>query len=78
MDIGPREAETFWTAFLRKLARRGLRGVKPVVFEACERIKARRHDAEAAKAQRRRVAERLRPKLPQARNLPKAGRVSIN
>jgi len=27
MDIGPSEAETFWTAFLRKLARRGLRGV---------------------------------------------------
>jgi len=30
MDIGPSEAETFWTAFLRKLARRGLRGVKLV------------------------------------------------
>jgi putative transposase len=29
MDIGPSEAETFWTEFLRKLARRGLRGVKP-------------------------------------------------
>ena len=28
MDIAPSEAETFWTAFLRKLARRGLRGVK--------------------------------------------------
>jgi transposase-like protein len=28
MDIGPSEAETFWTAFLRKLARRGLRRVK--------------------------------------------------
>src|SRR5215211_5388856 len=24
MDIGPSEAETFWTTFLRKLARRGL------------------------------------------------------
>ena len=31
MDIGPSEAETFWTAFLRKLARRGLRRVKLVV-----------------------------------------------
>jgi hypothetical protein len=30
LDIGPSEAETFWTAFLRKLARRGLRGVKLV------------------------------------------------
>ena len=27
MDIGASEAETFWTAFLRKRARRGLRGV---------------------------------------------------
>ena len=34
MDIGPSEAETFWTAFLRKLARRGLRGVKLVVSDA--------------------------------------------
>ena len=31
MDIGPSEAETFWTAFLRKLARHGLRGVKLAV-----------------------------------------------
>ena len=30
MDIGPSEAETFWTEFLRKLRRRGLRGVKLV------------------------------------------------
>ena len=30
MDIGPSEAETFWTDFLRKLRRRGLRGVKLV------------------------------------------------
>jgi len=30
LDIGPSEAETFWTEFLRKLARRGLRGVKLV------------------------------------------------
>src|ERR1700726_2083181 len=28
LDIGPSEAETFWTGFLRKLARRGLRGGK--------------------------------------------------
>jgi transposase-like protein len=27
MDVGPSEAKTFWTAFLQKLARRGLRGV---------------------------------------------------
>jgi putative transposase len=28
MAIGASEAETFWTDFLRGLARRGLRGVK--------------------------------------------------
>ena len=105
MDIGPSEAETFWTAFLRKLARRGLRGVKLVVSDAHEGIKAtvskvlnatwqrcRVHfirnalahagksgrrvvsafiatafaqdDAEAARAQWRRVADQLRPKVP--------------
>src|SRR5512141_1728271 len=40
VDIGPSEAETFWTAFLRKLARRGLRGVKLVVSDAHEGLKA--------------------------------------
>ena len=105
MDIGPSEAETFWTEFLRKLRRRGLRGVKLVVSDAHEGIKAavarlmnatwqrcRVHtmrnalahagkssrrvvsafmatafaqdSAEAAKAQWRRVADQLRPKLP--------------
>jgi putative transposase len=39
LDIGPSEAETFWTAFLRKLARRGLRGVKLVISDAHEGIK---------------------------------------
>jgi transposase-like protein len=105
MDIGPSEAKTFWTAFLRKLARRGLRGVKLVISDAHEGIKGavskvlnaswqrcRVHfmrnvlahagrqgrrvvsafiatafaqdDAEAARAQWRRVADQLRPKLP--------------
>jgi putative transposase len=105
LDIGPSEAETFWTAFLRKLARRGLRGVKLVISDAHEGIKAavsrvlsatwqrcRVHfmrnalahagksgrrvvsafiatafaqdDAEAAKAQWRRIADQLRPKVP--------------
>src|SRR6056297_485630 len=40
MDVGPSEAETFWTAFLRKLARRGLRGVQLVISDAHEGIKA--------------------------------------
>ena len=39
LDIGPSEAETFWTEFLRKLARRGLRGVKLVISDAHEGIK---------------------------------------
>jgi putative transposase len=105
LDIGPSEAETFWTAFLRKLARRGLGGVKLVISDAHEGIKAaiakvlnatwqrcRVHfmrnalahagksgrrvvsafiatafaqdDAEAARAQWRRVADQIRPKLP--------------
>jgi putative transposase len=40
MGVGPSEAETFWTEFLRKLARRGLRGVKLVVSDAHEGLKA--------------------------------------
>ena len=40
MSIGASEAETFWTDFLRKLARRGLRGVKLVVSDAHEGLKA--------------------------------------
>jgi transposase-like protein len=40
MDIGPSEAEPFWTEFLRKLARRGLRGVKLAVSDAHEGLKA--------------------------------------
>jgi transposase-like protein len=40
MDIGPSEAEPFWTDFLRKLTRRGLRGVKLVISDSHEGIKA--------------------------------------
>ena len=40
MDIGPSEAETFWLEFLRKLRRRGLRGVKLVISDAHEGLKA--------------------------------------
>src|SRR5687768_17372022 len=36
MDIGASEAEAFWTAFLRQLRQRGLRGVKLVVSDAHE------------------------------------------
>ena len=40
MEIGESEAETFWTDFLRKLRQRGLRGVKLVVSDAHESLKA--------------------------------------
>ena len=40
LDIGPSEAETFWLEFLRKLKRRGLNGVKLVISDAHEGIKA--------------------------------------
>ena len=40
MAIGPSEAEPFWTAFLRLLTRRGLRGVKRVISDAHEGLKA--------------------------------------
>lgn len=40
MTIGHSEAEVFWTEFLRSLARRGLRGVKLVISDADEGIKA--------------------------------------
>ena len=40
LTVGPSEAETFWTEFLRSLARRGLRGVKLVVSDGHEGIKA--------------------------------------
>ena len=40
LDIGASEAEPFWSEFLRKLTRRGLRGVKLVISDAHEGIKA--------------------------------------
>jgi hypothetical protein len=40
LEIGTSEAERIWTEFLRKLTRRGLRGVKPVTSDAHEGIKA--------------------------------------
>ncbi len=40
MAIGVSEAETFWTEFLRALARRGLRGVKLVISDDHQGLKA--------------------------------------
>ena len=40
MTVGHSEAEPFWVEFLRSLARRGLRGVRLVVSDAHEGLKA--------------------------------------
>ncbi|MCA3179021.1 MAG: IS256 family transposase [Burkholderiaceae bacterium] len=40
LATGPSEAEPFWTEFLRSLMRRGLRGVKLVISDAHEGLKA--------------------------------------
>src|SRR5436190_22862099 len=40
LHIGPSEAETFWSSFLKSLARRGLRGIKLVISDAHEGLKA--------------------------------------
>ena len=40
LHIGPSEAEPFWTSFLRDLVRRGLTGVKLVISDAHEGLKA--------------------------------------
>lgn len=55
LEIGASEAEPFWTGFLRKLARRGLRGVKLVVSDAHEGIKAAVSKVFSASWQRRRA-----------------------
>jgi transposase-like protein len=39
LGLGPSEAETFWSGFLKSLLRRGLRGVKLVVSDAHEGLK---------------------------------------
>lgn len=55
MEIGTSEAEPIWTEFLRKLTRRGLRGVKLAVSDAHEGIKAAVSKALSATWQRCRV-----------------------
>ena len=55
MATGNSEAETFWTEFLRSLARRGLRGVKLVISDAHEGLKAAANRVLGATAQRCRM-----------------------
>mgnify|MGYP003543073933 FL=1 len=55
MGVGASEAEPFWTSFLRSLTRRGLRGVKLVIADAHEGLKAAVAKVLKATAQRCRV-----------------------
>ena len=52
MQVGASEAEPFWTDFLRSLTRRGLRGVKLVISDAHEGLKAAVRKVIAASWQR--------------------------
>src|ERR1035437_10465077 len=55
MAVNPSEAETFWSDFLRSLTRRGLRGVKLVISDAHEGLKAAAAKVLGASWQRCRV-----------------------
>jgi putative transposase len=55
LHIGPSEAETFWSTFLKSLSRRGLRGVKLVISDAHEGLKAAIRRVFSASWQRCRV-----------------------
>ena len=55
LSVGPSEAEPFWTDFLRGLARRGLRGVKLVISDAHEGLRAATTKVLGATGQRCRV-----------------------
>jgi putative transposase len=55
LHLGPSEAETFWSTFLKGLVKRGLRGVKLVISDAHEGLKAAIRRAFGATWQRCRV-----------------------
>ena len=55
MEVGASEAEAFWATFLRSLTRRGLRGVKLVISDAHEGLKAATAKVFSASWQRCRV-----------------------
>jgi putative transposase len=55
LQVGPSEAEPFWTKFLRSLTRRGLRGVKLVISDAHEGLKKAASKVLSATWQRCRV-----------------------
>lgn len=55
LHIGPSEAETFWSTVLKSMLRRGLRGVKLVISDAHEGLKAAIRRVMGASWQRCRV-----------------------
>jgi putative transposase len=55
LGIGPSEAETFWAGFLKTLVKRGLKGVKLVISDAHEGLKAATQRVIGATWQRCRV-----------------------
>ena len=55
LHLGPSEAETFWATFLRSLVKRGLKGVKLVISDAHEGLKAAIRRVVGASWQRCRV-----------------------
>jgi putative transposase len=55
LHIGPSEAETFWSGFLKSMVRRGLRGVRLVISDAHEGLKAAIRRVVGASWQRCRV-----------------------
>jgi putative transposase len=55
LHIGPSEAEPFWASFLKDLVRRGLKGVKLVISDAHEGLKAAIRRVSGATWQRCRV-----------------------
>ncbi|ANM19998.1 IS256 family insertion sequence transposase domain-containing protein (plasmid) [Rhizobium sp. N541] len=59
MEVGTSEAEPIWTEFLRRLTRRGLRGVNLVVSDAHEGLKAAVTKVLNATWQRCRVHSRM-------------------
>lgn len=79
LEIGASEAETFWTEFLRKLTRRGLRGVKLVIFDAPRRPEGRRGRL-ALHRPRQAGKERLHRELQwaPARRLPERDAVHLS
>jgi putative transposase len=68
LHIGPSEAETFWSAFLKSLVKRGLKGVKLVVSDAHRLRRARGAEGRDRPRPRRRLAT-----LPRALDAERAG-----